>query len=77
VFFRTHIKSSSTRRMSGERFDYTAPRYGDDSTPLVSLVPEAPPSHWGKLTSAARTLSAAYVKFLNKGKEAKKDGRAG
>lgn len=38
--------------------------YGDDSTPLVSLVPESPPSHWGTITSQSRTLSAAYMKFL-------------
>lgn len=63
--------------MSSERYDYSAARYGDDSTPLVSRVPEPPPSHWGKLTSKARTLSEAYVKFLTtKGKEAQKDGRA-
>jgi hypothetical protein len=35
--------------------------YGDDSTPLISRVPEQPPSHWGKVTSKK---SAAYTKFL-------------
>jgi hypothetical protein len=52
------------------------PRYGDDSTPLMSLVPEAPPSHWGKLTSQSRTLSPQYLKFLGRSKEAGDDGRA-
>lgn len=50
------------------------PITGDDSTPLIGMIPEDPPSHWGKLTSKARTASEAYLKFLNKGKEAKKDG---
>lgn len=45
--------------------------HGDDSTPLVSLVPEPPPSHWGKLTSQSRTLSPQYVQFLKR-KEAPK-----
>lgn len=44
---------------------------GDDSTPLVSLVPEPPPSHWGKLTSQSRTLSPQYLQFLGR-KEGKK-----
>lgn len=47
--------------------------YGNDSTPLVSLVPDQPPSHWGSLTSQSRTLSPQYLKFL--GKEPN-DGRA-
>jgi hypothetical protein len=46
-------------------------RYGDDTPPLVSKVPDPPPSHWGKLTSVARTLSESYLKFL----ERAKDGR--
>ena len=50
------------------------PKVGDDSTPLIGLVPDPPPSHWGKLTSQARTLSPQYLKFL-KGKGAS-DGRA-
>jgi hypothetical protein len=45
------------------------PRYGNDTTPLMALVPEQPPSHWGKLTSTARTLSPQYLAFLNKHKE--------
>lgn len=45
--------------------------YGDDTPPLMSKVPEAPPSHWGKVTSQSRTLSPAYVKFLQR-KEAPK-----
>lgn len=45
---------------------------GDDSPPLMALVPEPPPSHWGKVTSQARTLSPQYVEFLNRCKEAQK-----
>lgn len=48
-------------------------RCGDDSPPLMSRVPEPPPSHWGKLTSRGRTCSEEYVRFLNR-KEAT-DGR--
>jgi|688.fasta_scaffold263137_3 hypothetical protein len=48
-------------------------RTGDDSPPLMSMVPEPPPSHWGKLTGQSRTLSPQYVAFLNRGKEAKND----
>jgi hypothetical protein len=44
-------------------------RYGDDTPPLMSKVPEPPPSHWGKLTSQSRTLSPQYMAFLNKHKE--------
>lgn len=44
-------------------------RYGDDTPPLMSRVPEPPPSHWGKLTSQSRTLSPQYLKFLQKRKE--------
>jgi hypothetical protein len=47
---------------------------GDDSCPLVSLVPEPPPSHWGKITSQARTMSPAYMRFLY-GKKESRDGR--
>lgn len=43
--------------------------YGDDTPPLMSRVPEPPPSHWGKLTSQSRTLSPQYLKFLQKHKE--------
>lgn len=46
--------------------------YGDDSPPLMNLVPEPPPSHWGKLTSEARTLSPQYVEFLRKAREGQK-----
>ena len=42
---------------------------GDDTPPLMSLVPEPPPSHWGKMTSQSRTLSPQYVRFLTKHKE--------
>lgn len=48
--------------------------YGDDTTPLMALVPEAPPSHWGKITSAPRTASPQYLAFLAKHKEVQ-DGR--
>ena len=37
--------------------------YGNDSTPLMNYVPEAPPSHWGKITTD-RKGSEAYTKFL-------------
>jgi hypothetical protein len=40
-------------------------QYGDDSPPLMNRVPEQPPSHWGKLTSQARTLSPQYLRFLS------------
>jgi hypothetical protein len=51
-------------------------RTGDDSPPLMSRVPEPPPSHWGKLTGQSRTLSPQYVAFLNRGKEARRDDRS-
>ncbi len=35
---------------------------GNDSTPLVSLVPDAPPSHWGVVLTDRRK-SDAYEKF--------------
>lgn len=47
--------------------------YGNDSTPLMNIVPEAPQSHWGKITTD-RKASEAYTKFLLKSKE-KNDGR--
>lgn len=40
-------------------------RGGDDSPPLMSKVPEPPPSHWGVLTSTPRTASPAYLRFLD------------
>lgn len=50
-------------------------QYGDDSNPVMAGVPEPPPSHWGKITSQARTLSAQYLKFLGrKDKEAPSGG---
>ena len=52
-------------------------RTGDDTPPLMNLVPEAPPSHWGKITSRGRTTSAAYMKFISDAKNQEaKDGRA-
>ena len=42
---------------------------GDDTPPLMSLVPEPPPSHWGTMTSQSRTLSPQYIRFLTKHKE--------
>lgn len=45
------------------------PRYGNDTTPLMTFVPEPPPEHWGKLTSVARTLSPQYLAFLQRNKE--------
>ena len=38
---------------------------GDDSTPLMALVPDGQYSR-GKLTSSARTNSEQYLKFLGK-----------
>jgi hypothetical protein len=46
--------------------------YGDDSPPLMRLVPEPPPSHWGKITSEARTLSPQYIEFLKRARDGKK-----
>lgn len=37
---------------------------GDDTPPLMSRVPEPPPSHWGKLTGRGRTASWQYLEFL-------------
>lgn len=48
--------------------------YGNDTTPLMAYVPEAPPSHWGKLTSAPRTASPQYLAFLKKHKEVRDGG---
>jgi hypothetical protein len=45
------------------------PRYGGDTAPLMTLVPEPPPSHWGKITSQGRTNSPQYQAFLKKHKE--------
>ena len=46
-------------------------RYGNDTPPLMASVPEPPPSHWGKSTSQARTLSPQYLQFLSKHRESK------
>lgn len=46
-------------------------RYGNDTPPLMASVPEPPPSHWGKTTSQARTLSPQYLDFLNRHRESK------
>lgn len=43
--------------------------HGDDTPPLMSLVPEPPPSHWGTMTSQSRTLSPQYIRFLKQHKE--------
>lgn len=37
-------------------------RYGNDEPPLMSRVPEPPPSHWGKCLTD-RSRSEAYTKF--------------
>jgi hypothetical protein len=50
-------------------------RYGNDDAPLMSRVPEPPPSHWGVTTSQARTLSPQYIEFLKRHREGKKDER--
>jgi hypothetical protein len=53
-------------------------RIGDDTPPLMNKVPEAPPSHWGKVTSRGRTASAAYLRFVFAAKYKEvRDGRAG
>lgn len=44
-------------------------RCSNDTPPLMDLVPEPPPSHWGKVTSQARTASPQYIAFLKKHKE--------
>lgn len=41
-------------------------RLSEDTPPLMSLVPEPPPSHWGKVTSQSRTLSPQYLRFLGR-----------
>jgi len=50
--------------------------YGDDSTPVMASVPEQAPSGWGKLTSQARTLSPAYMQFLERNRN-RKEARDG
>jgi len=47
--------------------------FGDDSPPLMNMVPEAPPSHWGKITSQGRTCSPEYMRFLQGGPKCQKD----
>jgi len=49
-------------------------RYGNDTPPLMSSVPEPPPSHWGKTTSQARTTSPQYLDFLKRHREGRSDG---
>lgn len=39
---------------------------GDDTPPLMTIVPEPPPSHWGKITSKT---SAEYLDFLKRNRE--------
>lgn len=53
-------------------------RYGDDSTPLIGMVPESPPSHNGKRTSNSRFESPEYIRFfygLSKPRKGQKDGK--
>lgn len=45
-----------------------SPNSCDDTLPLMSFVPEPPPSHWGKITSKSRDSSEQYQKFLGKKK---------
>ena len=40
--------------------------YGDDTSPWMIHVREAPRSHWGKLTSQSRDASEEYRKFKEK-----------
>jgi hypothetical protein len=52
-------------------------RGGDDTPPLMSKVPEPPPSHWGNRTSGSRFESEAYLRFFygqKKHKEVQRDG---
>lgn len=51
-------------------------RFGDDTPPLFSKVPEPPPSHWGKRTSGSRFESEEYLKFFF-GTTKKKEQRNG
>lgn len=39
-------------------------RYGNDSTPLFSLVREQHPCHWGVVTSGNKLENEAYLRFL-------------
>ena len=39
---------------------------GDDTPPLMTTVPEPPPSHWGKITSKT---SSEYLEFLKRNRE--------
>jgi hypothetical protein len=47
---------------------------GDDTPPLMSRVPEPPPSHWGRRTSGSRFESEAYLRFFYGGKKPKESG---
>jgi hypothetical protein len=49
-------------------------RYGNDAPPLMSSVPEPPPSHWGVTTSQARTTSPQYLDFLKRHREGRTNG---
>lgn len=60
--------ASNEDRIDIEEFR-AATRSGEDTTPLMALVPEAPPSHWGKITSTPRTASPQYLAFLARHKE--------
>lgn len=44
-------------------------RYGDDTPPLFSQVRDQPYSN-GCITSQARTMSAQYIEFLKRNREA-------
>lgn len=43
-------------------------RYGNDTTPLMALVPDQPYSR-GVLTSTGRTASESYLAFLRRAKK--------
>lgn len=51
------------------------PRAGNDTTPLFSTVRD-PHYSRGGLTSQPRTMSPAYIKFLERHKEQSKHGRS-
>lgn len=52
-------------------------RYGNDSTPLVALVRDPHPCHWGKVTSGSKFESEEYLRFFYGKKKQKQDKKAG
>lgn len=56
----------SLTRQKREEMTHSPLGEGDDSSPLFTAVSEPAPSHWGSLTSTARTISQAYLRFLGR-----------